>query len=131
MCLALLQFAQKILLRPIEVRLLIHLRAALARRNVKWANVNAVGLRALQQRYMAEPRCNRLKRRHQIAQHRVVGSYLVRIAPTVDQARCFIERGIDEMGCTLQCCCGQRALRRVGQVDRYMPGAMELARLAA
>ena len=98
--LALLQFAQKIFLSPVEVRLLVHFRAALARRHVERANVDAIRLRALQQRDMAERRRNRFERRHQIAQHQIVGSDLVRIAPAVDQVRCFIERGIDEMGCT-------------------------------
>ena len=129
--LPLLQFAQEILLRPVEVRLLVHFRAALARRHGERANVDAVGLRALQQRDMAERRCDRFERRHQIAQHQIVGSDLVRIAPAVDQVRRFIERGIDEMGCILQRSCGLRALRRIGQVDRYVAGAMEIARLAA
>ena len=52
--LALLQFAQKILLRPVEIRLLVHFRAALARRHRERADVDAIGLRALQQRDMAE-----------------------------------------------------------------------------
>ena len=80
---------------------------------------------------MAERRCDRFERRHQVAQHRVVGVDLVWIAPAVDQVRRFIERGIDEMGCTLQRSCGQRALRRIGQVDRHVAGAIEFARLAA
>ena len=128
--LALLQFAQKILLRPVEIRLLVHFRAALARRHRERADVDAIGLGALQQRDMAERRRNRLERRHQIAQHQVVGSDLVWIAPAVDQVRRFIERGIDEMGCILQRSCGLRALRRIGQVDRHVAGAVELARLA-
>ena len=93
--------------------------------------MDAIGLRALQQRDMAELRRDRLERRHQIAQHQIVGADLVRIAPAVDQVRRFIERGIDEMGCVLQRSCGLRALRRIGQIDRYVAGAMELARLAA
>ena len=96
---ALLQFAQKILLRPIEIRLLVHFRAAFARRHVKRTDVDAIGLRSLQQRYVAELRRNRFKRRHQVAQHQIVGSDLVRITPAVDQVRRFIERGIDQMSC--------------------------------
>ena len=52
--LALLQLAQKILLRPIEVRLLVHFRAAFARRHGERADVDAIGLGALQQRDMPE-----------------------------------------------------------------------------
>jgi len=129
--LALLPFEQKILLGPVEVRLLVHFRAAFARGHVKRANVDAIRLRPLQQHDMAERRCNRFERRHQIAQHQIVGSYLVRIAPAVDQVRRFIERGIDEMGCILQRCCGLRALRPIGQVGRYVAGTVELTRLAA
>ena len=64
--LALLQFAQKILLRPVEVRLLVHFRAAFARRHRERTDMNAISLRALQQRYVAELRRDRFERRHQI-----------------------------------------------------------------
>ena len=98
--LALLQVAQEILLRPVEIRLLVHFRAALARRHGERADVDAIGLGALQQRDMPKRRRNRLERRHQIAQHRVVDVDLLWIAPAVDQVRRLIERGVDEMGCT-------------------------------
>ena len=128
--LALLQLAQKILLRPVEIRLLVHFRAAFARRHGERADVNAIGLGALQQRDVPELRRDRLERGHQIAQHQVVGADLVRIAPAVDQVRRFIERGIDEMGCALHFGGGAQALRRIGQVDRNVAGAVEFARLA-
>jgi hypothetical protein len=41
-----------------------------------------------------------------------------------------LERGIDEMGCISQRCCGLRALRGIRQVDRHMARAVEIARLA-
>ena len=34
------------------------------------------------------------------------------------------------MGCALQLCGGPRALRGIGEVDRHVTGAVELARLA-
>jgi hypothetical protein len=34
------------------------------------------------------------------------------------------------MGCIFQRCCGLRASRRVGQVDGYVVGAVEIARLS-
>ena len=128
--LALLQFAQKILLRPVEIRLLVHFRAAFARRHRERAHVDAIRLGTLQQRNMAEPWRNRFERLHQIAQHHVVGSDLVWIAPAVDQIRRFIERGIDKMGCILQRSCGLRALRSIGQIDLNVAGAVELSRFA-
>ena len=128
--LALLQFAQKILLRPVKVRLLVHFRAALARRHRERADVNAIGLGALQQCDMPELRRGRFERGHQIAQHQIVGADLVLIAPAVDQIRCLIERGINQVGGALQFGGGAQALRRIGQVDRNVPGAVKLARLA-
>ncbi len=128
--LALLQFTQKILLRPVKIRLLVHFRPALARRHRERADVDAIRLRALQQRDMAERRCNRFKHRHQMTQHQIVGSDLVWIAPAVDQVRRLIERGIDKMGCILQRSCGLRALRRIGQIDLNVAGAVEFTRLA-
>ena len=122
--LALLQFAQKILLRPVEIRLLVHFRAAFARRHDERTDVNAIGLGALQQRDVPKLRRGRLERGHQVAQHQIVGADLVRIAPAVDQVRRFIERGIDEVGGALQFGGDAHALRRVGQVDRNVAGAV-------
>ena len=72
--------------------------------------MNAVGLGTLQQGHMPERGCGRLERRHQVAQHAVVGVDLVLIAPAIDQARRFIKRGVDEVGCALQFSCCLRAL---------------------
>ena len=47
--LALLQLAKKVLLRPIEVRLLVHFGAAFPRRHREWADVDAVSFGTLQQ----------------------------------------------------------------------------------
>ena len=128
--LALLQLAQKILLRPVKIRLLVHFRAAFPRRHLERADMDAIGLGALQQRDMPELRRGRLERRHQVAQHRVIGVDLVLIAPAIDQIRRLIERGVDEMGCALQFGRCTRALGGIGQVDRDVTGAVELARLA-
>ena len=101
-CLALLQPAQKVLLRPVEIRLLVHFRAAFPRRHRERANMHAIGLGALQQRHMPKRWRRRLENRHQVAQHRVIGADLVRVAPAIDQVRRLIERGVDEMSCALQ-----------------------------
>ena len=84
----------------------------------------------LQQRHMAQLRRDRLERRHQIAQHQIIGADLVWIAPAIDETRRFIEGRIDEVSCSLQLRRRLRALRRIGQVDRHMMGAVERARLA-
>ena len=64
--------------------------------------MNAIGLGALQQRHMPERWRGRLENRHQVAQHRVIGTDLVRIAPAIDQVRRLIKRGVDEVGRALQ-----------------------------
>ena len=109
--LALLQLAQKILLRPVKVRLLVHLGAAFACRHLERPDVGAIGLGALQQRDMPELRRDRLECGHQIAQHPVIDVDLLLIAPAVDEIRRLIERGVDQMGCTLQ---GGRCTRALG-----------------
>jgi hypothetical protein len=96
--LALLQIAQKVFLRPVEIRLLVHFRAAFARRHLERADMRAIGLGALQQRDMLQRR-SRLQRRHQIAQHAIVGLDLALIPPAVDQVWRLVERGVDQMGC--------------------------------
>ena len=70
------KFAQEIFLRPIEVRLLVHFRAALARGHGERANVDAIRFRALQQRDVAERRRDRLERAPSdcAASHRWFGS---------------------------------------------------------
>ena len=75
--LAVLQLAQEMLLLPVEVRLLVHLRAVFARRHGERADVHAIGLGALQQRDVAKLWRDRLERGHQIAQHQVVGADLL------------------------------------------------------
>ena len=92
--------------------------------------MHAIGLGTLQQRHMPQRRRRRLENRHQVAQHRVIGADLVRIAPAIDQVRRLIERGVDEMGRAPQL--GRRALALggIGQVDRDVTGAVELARLS-
>ncbi len=75
--LPLLQLAQKVLLRPVEIRLLVHFRAAFPRRHGERTDMHAIGLGALQQRHVPERWRDRLERRHQVAQHRVIGSDLV------------------------------------------------------
>jgi hypothetical protein len=73
--------------------------------------VHAIGFGALQKRHVPERWRYRLERRHQVAQHRVIGSDLVHVAPAVDQTWTFVERGVEKMGCTLQLRRRTRALR--------------------
>ena len=80
---------------------------------------------------MPERGCGGLERRHQVAQHPVVGVDLVLVAPAIDQARRFIKRGVDEVGCALQFGRCARALDGIGQVDRDVAGAMQFPWLAA
>ena len=75
-------------------------------------------------------RRGRFKRRHQITQHQIVDADLVWIAPAIDQIRGFIERCVDEMGCTFKFRRCVRALRGIGQINLNMAGAMKFARLA-
>ena len=128
--LALLQPAQEVLLRPVEIWLLVHFRAAFARRHRQRSNVHAIGLGTLQQRHMPQRRRLRLENRHQVAQHGIVGADLAWIAPAVDQARRLVERGVDEMGRAPQLRRRVPALGGIGQIDRNVTGAVELARLA-
>jgi len=126
-----LQFAKKVLLRPIEIRLLVHFRAAFPRRHRERTDVDAVGFGALQQRHVPERRRRRLQHRHQVAEHQIVGSNLAFIAPSIHQVRRLIERGVDKVGCALQLRSDAGALHGVRQIHRNVAGAMKLARLAA
>ena len=128
--LALLQPAQEVLLRPVEIRLLVHFRAAFPRRHRQRSNMHAIGLGTLQQRHMPQRWRHRLENRHQVAQHGVIGADLVWIAPAIDQVRRLIERGVDEVGRALQLRRRVLALGGIGQIDRDVTGAVELARLA-
>ena len=128
--LSLLQLAQEILLRPVEIRLLVHFRASLARRHRQRADMHAIGLGALQQRDMLQIRRDRLERAHQIAQHVVVDGDLPRIAPAVDEIGLFIERGVDEMRRALQLRRDSHALRGIGKIEHDVAGTIEIARLA-
>ncbi len=129
--LAPLQFTKEVFLRPIEVRLLVHFRAAFPRRHCERTDMDAVGFGALQQRHMLERRRHRLKHRHQVAQHQIVGSYLAFIAPALHQVRRLIERCVDKVGCALQLRSAAGALSGIGQVYRNVAGAMEIAWLSA
>ena len=93
--------------------------------------MHAIGLGALQQRDVLESwRCG-FERAHQIAQHAVVGLDLPGVAPAIDQARRLIECGIDQMGCTAELGRGAAAILGAGEIDRHVPRAVEIARLAA
>ena len=92
--------------------------------------MHAIGLGALQQRHMPQRWRRRLENRHQVAQHRIIGADLAWIAPAIDQVRRLIERGVDEVGRAPQFGRGVLALRGIGQVDRDVAGAVELARLS-
>ncbi|MGY4598911.1 hypothetical protein ACVWXL_006657 [Bradyrhizobium sp. GM22.5] len=54
---------------------------------------------------------------------------LLRVAPAVDELRRLVERGVDQMRCAAQFRGGTPAIRCAGQVDRYMTGTVEVARL--
>jgi hypothetical protein len=128
--LALLQLTQEVLLGPVEIRLFVHFGTALARRHGQRADMDAISLGALQKRDMPKLRRHRFERRHQIAQHQIVGADLVLIAPAVDEVGGFVKRRINQMGRALHFGGGALALRGVGQVDGDMAGAIKRARLA-
>jgi hypothetical protein len=54
----------------------------------------------------------------------------MRVAPAVDQARLFMERGIDQVRRALELASHRSALRSIGEIERDMARAMESARLA-
>ena len=60
--------------------------------------MHAIGLGALQQRHVAEPRRDFFEGAKQVPQHRLVGADLLVFLPARDQPRPLVERGIDEMG---------------------------------
>ena len=96
--LARLPGAQIAFLVPVEVRLLVHLRAVLACRHRERTDMHAVGLGALQQGHVAEPRGDLFEGAEQVPQHRLVGPDLLVFLPARDQPRPLVECGIDEMG---------------------------------
>ncbi len=127
--LAALQFAQEILLRPVEIRLLVHFRTALARRHRERPDMDAIGLRALQQRDVLQVRRDRLERAHQIAQHVVVDAHLLVVTPAVHQIGLFIESSVGQMRGAPQFARLRSALRGVGEIERDETRAIKIARL--
>ena len=121
--------AQIVLLRPIEIRLLPHLRPAFAGRDGQRPDVHAVRLGPLQQRHMAQPGGGPQQRPQQVAQHPVVGLDLPVVAPPLDQPGQFEQRRIDQMRHVTQRLGRFLARGRVGQIQSQMP-ARETGRRA-
>ena len=86
--------------------------------------MHTIGLGALQQRHMAQPRRRALERAQKVAQHQLVGADLFLFLPARDQPRPFVERGINEMGDAGERGCKLRAGGFIGEVER-MPSRTE------
>jgi hypothetical protein len=78
---------------------------------------------------MLQCRRDRFERAHQVAQHMIVDRDLLLVAPAVDEIGLFIERRVDQMRGALELACHRGALRRVGEVERDVTRAVEIARL--
>ncbi len=113
--------AQVVLLRPVEIGLFPHFRPALARGNGQRADVDAVGLGALQQRHVPQLRGGGKQRPHQVAQHAVVGADLLIVAPALDQSGQFEQSRVDQVSDIAQRVRRLPTGSGVCQVKRKMP----------
>jgi hypothetical protein len=71
------------------------------------------------------------QRFQQIAQHQIVGTDLAFVAPTLDKAGEFEQRGIDEMGHAGESAEHRAAPRGIGQVERNETRTERFSRGAA
>src|SRR6185312_3569789 len=121
--------AEVVFLRPVEIRLLPHLRAAFARRNDQRTHMRAVGFGTLKQCYMTQSGCRGTQRSQQVAQHPVIDADLFLITPAVHQARKFEQCRIDQMGHVAEPAGNGLTGSFILQVQRNEPRAMCINRL--
>ena len=122
---------QMIFLIPVEVRAGMP-GLPFASRNPHRRDVGAVRLRSLQQRHVAQRRL-RAEHGQRVDEHRGIRRDLLRVAPSGDQFRFFVQRGVDHVRDIGKFGARERAAARVrvGEVQRHEPGAGRKIRLSS